>query len=135
MKSETSTTRLTGCYERSGIMRRRSSRLEEPTTNEAQELCWTTTVKRCRERGDTSGSAVDPRTLAHNRYFGRAKELPGVREMFNKGGMSYSPWSRLEDADLKLRQPRRSQHGTLLSKSLGIKEPITMATTTRLTAI
>ena len=27
-----------------------------------------------------------PQMDTHYRYFGRAKELPGVREMFNKGG-------------------------------------------------
>ena len=34
-----------------------------------------------------------------NRYFGRAKELPGVREMFNKGG-TYLPLPFRFEADL-----------------------------------
>jgi len=46
-------------------------------------------ARKCQEQGDTSGyrlTTCKAQAQAHFRYFGRAKDLPGVKELFNKGG-------------------------------------------------
>ena len=61
------------------------------------------------------------------RYFGRAKDLPGVKELFNKGG-GYLSVGMGKTADEQQQLLPRSRHEMLLSRSLEIKAQNTMET-------
>jgi hypothetical protein len=73
------------------------------------------------------------------KYFGRAKDLPGVKELFQRGGESQSPvftWTSLEvmtdnPVSSQLSKSRRSPREQLHTKSSVIRDPTIMVMSMR----
>ena len=86
---------------------------------------------------DDAGREV-PGTRGY-KYFGRAKELPGVKEMFTRGGEFSSilridaAWRFEADARVQSKRPTKSRRGMRRIRLSGIKDRRIMGTLTRST--
>jgi hypothetical protein len=84
--------RSTSCCVKSRISSDRLSLSEEQTTGVRGRRWWMRKAGRCPEREGTSESSVLVDIIAFAlikscRYFGRAKDLPGVKELFQRGAV------------------------------------------------